>query len=129
MIKIPPATEAREQIKVVQYLKAQFPNVLFRVGMEGGRRHPGLAKALGIGSGWPDIHIMEERCGYKSLFVELKREGVRLFNKLGQPADKRISNQLELSKRLNDKGHRAVFAFGANEAISIIEGYLNGREL
>ena len=68
--------EEAMQGAIVSYLRKCKPDIEFRAGLEGKKRNPqeyNKLKALGLDSGWPDLHFPHKR-----LWVELKIKGGRL---------------------------------------------------
>lgn len=115
-------TESGLQIMVADYLRLQYPDVLFhsdfgsgiKLAMgqaakqkrqNGGKRAwPDLFIAQPIKTGWfgrvedGEIEsIMCKRCG---LFLELKKDGTRLKKKNGEWATRHIKEQAEVLKKL-----------------------------
>ena len=137
-LKIPPATEESVQMQVAKYLRLQYPHIIFRSDFSSGARMSwGLIKknnAMQGKRGFPDMFIAEpapskdglgEYCG---LFLELKREGIRVFKKDGTTfINEHFKEQFDTLTALNKKGYYAVFAFGFEQAKNIIDGYLNGQ--
>jgi hypothetical protein len=112
---------------VCDYIRLQYPNVMFNSDMSGIRLTMGQAvqaKSLRSNQGFPDIVIYEPRCGYNALFIELKREGERVFKKDGSPATPHIAEQADCILRLHDRGYDACFAVGFDQAKQIIDQYL-----
>lgn len=131
-------TEAQLQEQVVEYLQLKHPGVLFHSDFGSGvKLTMGQAvrqKRLNGGRrAWPDMFIAEPgRAGdlknyYAGLFIELKKEGVRLKKKNGEWASEHIAEQAEVLKRLRFRGYKAEFAVGFAEATVIIDKYLNRR--
>lgn len=71
-------------------------------------------KAEGVRSGVPDIFIPVARNGYHGLFLELKTEKGRV-----------TPHQKEWLEALNNQGFKAVVAYGFDDAVEIIKGYLS----
>lgn len=124
-------TESELQIQVADYLRLQYPDVLFHSDFGSGiKLTPGQAikqkRQNGGRRAWPDMFIAKpkkdafgtEWCG---LFIELKTEGTRLTKKDGSPATKHIAEQLGVA------GYYATFACGFDEAKKIIDNYLKGK--
>lgn len=113
--------------QVCDYLKLQYPTVIFRSDHEGGRkRHPveqARIKRLNSGRAWPDLFIAEPTTLWKALFIELK--AVEIYTQKGYlKADPHLREQEEMLDRLQQKGYKAVFAVGFDQAQSIIDKYL-----
>ena len=126
------------QQQVADYLRLQYPDVLFHSDFGSGiKLTMGQAvkqKRLNGGRrAWPDMFVAEPalRCidgGWKyewhGLFIELKRDGVKLKKKNGEWANEHIAEQAEVLERLEFRGYMAKFAVGFDEAKQIIDDYL-----
>ena len=122
--------ESSIQIQVCDYLKKHYPDVIFNCdiasGMNLGARIGGMNTRFRSSRAIPDIFISEPRGGYHGLFLELKRDGVVIFLKNGNiTKNPHIREQWEMLNRLSKKDYKAVFAVGKEEAISIIDNYMN----
>lgn len=123
-------SEAVLHQQVTDYLKLQYPRALFRTDFAAGMKlSMGQAvrqKRLQSCRAWPDIFIAEPRGGQMGLFLELKKAGTRITLKDGSlTADRHIREQHEVLTWLNDRGYRAVFAVGFDQAVAEIDAYLN----
>ena len=139
-------TEAELQQQVADYLRLQYPDVLFHSDFGSGTKLTiGQAirqKRLNGGKrAWPDMFIAEPKTvkigetkwedidqDYHGLFIELKKEGVRLV-KVRKPdewASDHIAEQAETLRALRGRGYMAEFAVGFDEAKKIIDNYLGG---
>ena len=136
--KLPKAKEENVQMQVAQYLRLQYPNIIFRSDFSAGAKMSwGLINknnAMQGKRGFPDMFIAEsapckDNSGdYFGLFLELKREGVKVFKKDGVTfVNDHFEEQFNTLTSLNKKGYYAVFAFGFEQAKNIIDGYLNGE--
>ena len=131
-------TEAELQEQVADYLRLQYPSVLFHSDFGSGaklswaqarrqKRQNGGRRA------WPDLFVAELiDDGFSKLhgglFIELKKAGTRIFKKDGTlVADQHIREQAEMLQRLRQRGYKAEFACGFDEAKKIIDEYLGGR--
>lgn len=70
----------------------------------------------GLKKGFPDNFIAEPRGEYHGLFIELKRAK--------KSTSKKSHEQRAWIKALNEKGYKAVFAYGAEEAKRLVLEYL-----
>ena len=117
------------QKQVVQYLKLQYPNIVFNSDMAGIKLTPGQAtkaSKLRSSNGFPDLAIYEARKGLNGLFLELKAEGKSPFKLNGKvKKDKHLQEQEKMLYDLNSRGYYAKFAVGFDEAKIIIDTYLN----
>lgn len=85
----------------------------------GGKRNKAEAarfKAEGVKAGVPDIHLPVARCGYHSLYIEMKR----------RHGNTTTENQDEWIAKLRAQGNAVEVAYGWEHASQIIESYLNG---
>lgn len=73
----------------------------------------------GLKKGFPDNFIAEPRGKYHGLFIELKRAKKSASNKSRE--------QRAWVKALNEKGYKAVFCYGAEEAKRVTLAYLEGK--
>lgn len=83
------------------------------------------AKSLRSNQGFPDIVIYEPRGIYHGLFIELKREGERIFKKDNTPATPHIAEQCDCMNKLEERGYCPRFAIGFDEAKVQIDFYLS----
>jgi len=131
-------TESQLQEQIAQYLRLQYPNVLFHsdfgsgIKMTKGQAIKQKRQNGGI-RGWPDMFIAEPIPKlqnnrfrvFNGLFLELKKDGVRLKKKNDEWASDHIAEQAKMLARLAEKGYRAEFAVGFDEAKRIIDEYLS----
>lgn len=130
--------EANLQVMVADYLRLQYPDILFHSDFGSGvkltvgqamkqKRQNGGRRA------WPDMFIAEpapRTCDgtfkheWHGLFIELKRGGTRLKKKDGSWANEHIAEQADMLDRLEFRGYKAVFAVGFDEAKEAIDDYL-----
>jgi hypothetical protein len=124
-------TESELQTQVADYLMLRYPKVLFHSDFGSGIKLT-MGQAIkqkrqnGGRRAWPDMIIarpMPDK-GYCAMFIELKKEGTRLFKKDGTPASDHLKEQSELLEELERWGYKAVFAVGFDEAKRIIDEYL-----
>jgi hypothetical protein len=148
-------SEADLQVQVADYLRLQYPSVMFHSDFGSGIKLT-MGQAIkqkrqnGGRRAWPDMFIAEPR-GVKAsckvlqpgdsvikeaqfieqkygLFLELKKAGTRIFKKDGTlVANEHIREQFDLLEQLRHKGYVAEFACGFDEAIRIIDEYLGGK--
>lgn len=140
-----PITESQLQEQVARYLRMQYPDVLFHSDFGSGvKLTPSQAvrqkRQNGGKRAWPDLFIAkstihweegegyERLVGWPGLFIELKREGTRIYKKDGLWASKHIKEQAEILQKLRDNGYCALFATGFDEAKRIIDEYLGGKK-
>lgn len=125
-------SEAELQKQVAIYIRMQYPDVIFHSDFGSGvKLTPWQAKMQKMQNGgrraWPDMQIAEPVGKYHGLFVELKKEGTRLKKKNGDWASEHIAEQDAVLSELNDKGYKAEFAIGFEQALNLIDDYLGGK--
>ena len=117
---------------VADYLRLQYPNVLFHSDFGSGikltmgqaakqKRQNGGRRA------WPDMFIAEPKLKASGLFIELKKEGTRLKKKNGEWATPHLAEQAQVLEQLRQRGYAAEFACGFDEAKERIDNYLGGK--
>lgn len=135
-------SEAELQKQVATYIRMQYPDVVFHSdfgsGVKLSYKQAVMQKIQNGGRrAWPDMFIAEPmpRCvdgswnhEYNGLFIELKKEGTRLKKKNGEWASEHIAEQYDVLDRLRFRGYKAEFAVGWDEAISLIDDYLGGKD-
>lgn len=139
-----------EHIKVVNWIKANIPNVIsFHVPNEGKKSPFERYKAsiMGLLKGCPDFIILHPKHSeikkdannqeyrellYNGLMIELKAQEHNRIVKKGKNEGKVVKSkgklsleQSELLDKLNKIKYRAVCCFGSEEAIKEIKSYFN----
>ena len=125
-------TESDIQAMVADYLRLRYPSVLFHSDFGSGiKLTMGQAikqKRLNGGRrSWPDMFIAEPCLNsyYMGLFIELKRPGTKIYRKDGRlVSDAHIREQFDMLEQLRQRGYKAEFAIGFDEAKNIIDEYL-----
>ena len=130
---------------IADYLRYQYPTVIYRFDLAADLKltmgQASKHKRLQRYRGYPDLFIAEPKkvviskgehtrlvAGYHGLFIELKREGTRIFKKDGAlVADEHIREQFDMLHDLRAKGYAAEFAIGFDEAKKLIDDYMKGR--
>lgn len=134
------------QQQVADYIRLQYPGAIFHSDFGSGiKLTMGQAikqKRLNGGRrSWPDMFIAEQSVrhedvsdhkiyewNYAGLFIELKREGTRIFKKDGKlVSDEHIREQFDMLMDLRARGYAAEFACGFDEAKKLIDDYMKGR--
>ena len=124
-------TEETIQQQICQYVKVQYPNVLFNTDLSGIKLPMGLAvkvSKLRSSRAFPDLVFYEPRKingkMYYGLFIELKKDGVKIFKRNGAVvANGHIKEQIKMITKLSEKGYYACFAIGFDECKNIIDMY------
>jgi len=134
---INPQSETIEQQKLVQYLRVKkilhyaipnenqssFTNRAVAVRVEA------KAKSMGKSKGVPDICIPIPNKYYHGLYIELKRARKRLKNGKTTVSHTKVSQEQEKwIQKLKEQGYYALVCYGAEEAIEVIEKYMENRK-
>jgi hypothetical protein len=136
-------SEENLQIQVADYLRLQYPNILFHSDYGSGikltigqatiqkRQNGGRRAWLDMFIAHPVSKVVGQKspAGYSArifhgLFIELKKEGTRLKKKDGSWASEHIAEQAETIEQLRKEGYKAEFAVGFEQAKQIIDEYL-----
>ena len=129
--------EEAVQLQVCEYLRNVYPNTIFMCDLASGMRLPiwiaAKNKLMRSSRGLPDLFIAKPSYGnrhipnlanlYYGLFIELKKDGIRLKNG-NLPTNEHHAEQEAILVKLRDLGYRAEFACGYDEAIKLIDEYL-----
>lgn len=114
---------------ICNYIKMQYPNIVFTSDSSGIRMTIGNAKkmlALKSKDKIPDLIIFAPRSGYSGLIIEMKKTGEKVFKVDGSMyANKHHEEQKKTLDKLSKEGYFATFAIGFEEAKNIIDYYFN----
>lgn len=116
-------TEEEEQTVVFSWAAIQesrWPELrLMHHIPNGGKRSKSEAarfRAAGVKAGVSDIFLPCARCGYHGLYIEMKAR------------DGRVSHdQAEFLSGVTEQGYLGVVCYGADQAIKVISGYMEGK--
>jgi hypothetical protein len=124
--------EKQVHLAVVNYLKLQYPKVIFRSDYGAGCKltigQAKAQKAIQNGMAWPDLFIAEARGGYFGMFIELKDEGINVTDKSGNILKGHITEQRECLENLRNNGYLTYFGLGFDNTKIIIDSYLGELE-
>lgn len=129
-------TDREYQIcKMVAYvMRLKYPKVPFHFDYAGNKltkTQAGKMKSVQGMRGWPDLFISKPMITstgiYHGLFIEVKKEGTRLFKLNGEPADSHIAEQQECLTKLAELDYYCAFGVGLDNCIDIIEKYLDNK--
>jgi hypothetical protein len=121
--------EKRLQKAVAQYIKMQYPDVMFISEQSGLKVSIGVAKYLKATRsperGLPDMVILYPAKGFHGLCLELKTDYEEVYTQMGNMRnEKHVREQAQVLFRLNNLGYKALFVFGFDEAKKLIDLYL-----
>jgi len=118
-VKRPFSGEAGVQKAVIDYIKYQYPGILYCASAGGVRTSMKQAikmKATGYVKGVPDLQIFEAVNNYHGLLIEIKDiKGVV------------SKEQKEWIKKLNERGYYATYSKGFEATIKVIDDYFKGQ--
>jgi len=122
--------EEKIQMQLSDYIKIQYPDVIFTFDASGLRLPISLAvkaKRMRSGRGIPDMMIFATGVGYNGLFIEIKanRSDVYLKDNITLKKDEHIGEQSIMLRRLRSEGYYATFGVGFDGCKKIIDWYLN----
>lgn len=124
-------SEEIEQFQFIDFLKSNYPNILFRVAVDGVRLSIGTAVKLKkngiLQRSLPDIEIFFPTIKYHGLFIEMKITNRKLFKKDGSYIDEHTKEQSLILKRFNEIGYYASFGIGYEHAKNILVAYINNN--
>jgi len=110
--------EHTEQVKLVMWLRAFYPDLMVAAIPNGGARKAKEAiklKAEGVLAGMPDLLVAEPSNGFHGLFIEMKTD-----DGVVSQAQKRVHASLLL------KGYAVQVCRSYDEGKIAVENYLNG---
>lgn len=120
--------EEAEQIALCDYIRLQYPHVVFNSDHSGIRVSKGLAikvKKLHSENGIPDLNIDEPRGGWFGLKIEMKATGNNPFRKNGMLRNEdHLRKQWKMLMRLSNKGYFAGFCVGFEQAKEVVDWYM-----
>lgn len=124
-------SEYSEHKALANYIKLQYPNVVFTSDSSGIRLSIGNAKkmlALKSTDKIPDMIILHPKGVYKSLIIEIKRKDKSPYLKNGEvSSSKHVQEQYKTLLKLRKIGFFAVFGVGFDECKTIVDDYMNLR--
>jgi len=125
-------TEKEIHLNVCTYLKTQYKKVIFTSDLSGLKLTIGQAvqvKKVRSSNGIPDILIFKPKIEdgkiWHGLFIELKKDNVKLFKKDGSFKSEHIKEQFEMRLKLVDLGYFVNFAIGFEDAKKLIDWYMD----
>lgn len=115
------------QLALCEYVKLKYPEAIFTSESSGIRLTMGQAiksKKLRSGNGLPDFMLFEPRGSWHGLFLELKV--ISPYKKDGSlKSDPHIQEQHKVIVNLLRSGYCATFAVGLDEAIRLVDYYMD----
>jgi len=115
------------QMAVCNYIRYQYPGVLFNSDMSGLNLTIGQAiraKKMRSESGFPDIVIYERKGCYSGLFMELKTDSPFLKDGITLSKNDHLQQQQSIMDKLKKQGFYARFVIGFDDAKKCIDAYM-----
>lgn len=122
--------EENLHIRVCNYLRMLHPDVVFMSDVAAGMKmsigQAVKAKKMRSSRGQPDLFIAKPNRGMSGFFLEIKKEGTKIYLKDGETvvSDQHIQEQWAILDQLRLLGYGAEFGVGYDECIRLIEAYL-----
>jgi|TARA_R100000482_G_C5130787_1_gene151752 hypothetical protein len=107
------------QKAIVNYIKLQYPNVLYCASAGGLRtsiKQARMMKATGYVKGFPDLMVMEPVGKFHGLFLEIKTKKGRA-----------TKEQLLWRHKLNGRNYVCEITYGFEETKEVIDRYINNK--
>lgn len=130
------------QKQICQYIRLQYPKVIFRSDYASGlhltMNQARIHRSMQSGRSFPDLFLyhpmLVNGVQYAGLAIELKREGTRIILTTGPrkghlTSDPHIREQYLLLKELKSRGYYATFAVGYDQAQNVIDWYMGRKKL
>lgn len=117
------------QVAYTRWLRIEYPDIdFFNDWASGAYLTAGQnTQRMDMASrnGWVDTFIAEPCRGYHGLFIEIKKEDVKIYLKDGKTlvADPQIRKEAEFLARMRKKGYCAVFGIGLDSLKTITDKY------
>ncbi len=122
-------SEYSEHKAIANYIKLQYPNVVFTSDSSGIRLSIGNAmKMLALKSvdKIPDLIILHPKDTYCGLIIEIKAHDKTPYLKSGKlSSSKHVKEQHKTLLKLSKIGYFATFGVGFDECKTIIDNYMN----
>lgn len=117
---------------IADYLRYQYPTVIYRFDLAADLKltmgQASKHKRLQRYRGYPDLFIAEPKGKYGGLFLEIKKDGVRIFKQDGTlVSDEHIREQFDMLADLRQRGYAAEFGIGFDATKKLIDDYMKGR--
>lgn len=130
------------QIRVCNYLRKEYPSVIFRSDYASGLKltkyQAKTHRKMQSGRSWPDLFIYHpvthkkqdgSETHYRGCAIELKIKGTTIQLKIGPNKGKLTTNphireQAAMLRELNRVGYYANFSAGYDETVKLIDWYM-----
>jgi len=120
--------EDRIQLDICEYIRKQYPHVVFLSTGSGLKLPVGLAvkfSRMQCGDGLPDLIILHPAGGYHAAAIEIKKDASEVYKKNGEYRKvEHVQDQAFILMKLRRLGYYAVFGFGFDGTKREIDKYL-----
>lgn len=130
-------TETTVYEQLAQYMRMQYPEAVYHFDLAGVNNPSRYTRNL-YGRlnrpAWPDFFLAESAPYYSTdgsveyysgLFIEIKKEGVKVYKKDGNiRADDHLKAQEKMLHKLSKRGYFTSFASGFDECKQLVDEYL-----
>jgi hypothetical protein len=126
--------ETESQKALCRYVSLKYPDAIFNCDCSGlnlSKAQAGQAKVMRSDKGFPDFVLYEPRNIYHGLFIEIKKEGTKLYHSSNIDSegkaiweDDHITNQQVMLEKLRKKGYDACFGIGLSQCIRFVDAYM-----
>lgn len=83
-------------------------------------------RALSSGKGWSDFFLPYPSRGYHGMFLEIKREDIKIYRRDGNlVADEQVRLEAAFLERMNKLGYFGRFGIGMDNCERLLRWYLN----
>lgn len=125
-------TETEVQIELSRYISSHYKDALFHNDFGSGTKlsfsQAKRQRAMNPIRGFPDLQILEPIGKWSGCFIELKKDGEKIYRKDGRlVADQHIREQADYIIELRGRGYWADFAIGLEQAKRIVDSYMKGK--
>jgi hypothetical protein len=122
-------TESELHIQVCNYVRFRNPKIRFSSnygsGMKLTIRQASIQRLQQSNAGYPDLFIIYNNGKYSGLFIELKKDGTKIYKKDGVTfKSDHLERQNDYIQYLNEQGFYACFCIGYDDAIKTIDEYI-----
>lgn len=122
-------TESELHIQICNYIRIKNPKIRFSsnygAGMKLSIGQASIQRRQQSHAGYPDLFVIYNNGQYSGLFMELKKEGTKIYKKDGVTfKSDHLERQNEYIEYLKQQGFFACFCIGLDDAIKTIDEYL-----
>lgn len=125
-------SELSQLFALTKIIKLRWKWLVYRVDFAAGLKLPpriaGMQSKIQQCTNYPDLFFPKPIGKYHGLYIEFKTDEGEVYNKDGSMvANSHIRGQWQVLQMLSGLGYRAVFGFGVDHSLEIIENYLSGN--